>query len=166
MKQIEEKLLKIYKEVYAECGVDFDEIKEKDRDGWFMHYYVPQETQDKILKKHLRWIRNEYIKKSISVNYHLGASPMSKDFYYRLERTDGLIKQSSRIRWMGYGENDNFKEWYNLPAVGRSLLMSPFSLRFTWLTTLVTEILEESRDLIRFKTENSEYLLIRILKDE
>ena len=131
-----------------------------------MHYYVLQETQEKILKKHLRWIRNEYVKKSISVNYYLGCSPMSKDFYYILERTDGLIKQSSRIRWVEYDENGNFKAWYNLPAVGRSLLMSPFNLSFTWLTTLVTEILEDSRDLIRFKTENSGYILKRILKDE
>jgi len=167
MKIVEEKFLKIYKEVYAECKVNFDKLKEKDRQDWFTHYFVPQEKQEEIVKKHLRWIRNEYIRKSIIVNYWLGCSPVSTDFYYKLTRTDGLAKQSSRVKWIEFDENGKFKESFTLPLVGRSLLMSPFNAGFTWQTTEVTEILEEGRDFVRFKTKNSEYELKRILiKDE
>jgi len=39
--------------------------------------------------------------------------------------------------------------------------MSPFNNFFTWQTTVITEILEVSDDLIVFDTENSRYHLYR-----
>ena len=48
------------------------------------------------------------------------------------------------------------------PAIGRSLLMSPFNNFFTWQTTTVTEIIEESADLVVFKTQNSNYTLRKL----
>lgn len=82
---------------------------------------------------------------------------------YRLTRTDGLIKESSKVKWIEFGEDDKFKGEFNSPSVGRSLVMSPFNQSYTWMTTLVTEVLEASDDLVRFKTENSIYKLERIL---
>jgi hypothetical protein len=38
-------------------------------------------------------------------------------------------------------------------------MMSPFGLSFTWMTTSLTEIIEERENYIHFKTENSEYKL-------
>jgi len=43
-----------------------------------------------------------------------------------------------------------------------SLMMSPFSQYFTWQTTIVTEIVEERDDYVKFKTENSNYELWKL----
>lgn len=75
---------------------------------------------------------------------------------------DGLTKLSRDIKWLEFNEDGTFKEEFDEPAIGRSLLMSPFSPSFTWLTTLVTEIFEQTGDYIKFKTENSNYELFKI----
>jgi len=53
-------------------------------------------------------------------------------------------------------------EIYLEPAVGLSLIMSPFNQFFTWQTTPITEIVEEQDDYIKFKTQNSVYRLIKL----
>jgi hypothetical protein len=75
---------------------------------------------------------------------------------------DGLTKQSKEVMWIEFGENGFFKEKHTEPAIGRSLLMSPFSPFFTWQTTVVTEIVEQREDYIKFKTENSNYELFKL----
>lgn len=76
-----------------------------------------------------------------------------------------------RIQAIAWNEDRTFKEVVsNEPTVGCSLLIGSITARSYsdndyWLTTPITEILEEERDedddviAIRFKTENSEYLL-------
>ena len=82
---------------------------------------------------------------------------------YRLVRErDGLIKQSEDIMWLEFGEDKYFKSRHEEPAIGRSLIMSPFNAFFTWQTTSVTEIVEQREDYIKFKTENSNYELFKI----
>lgn len=75
---------------------------------------------------------------------------------------DGLTKQSNDVMWIEFNEEGRFKDKYDTPAVGRSLIMSPFSQYFTWQTTIVTEIVEERDDYIKFKTENSNYELWKL----
>ena len=75
---------------------------------------------------------------------------------------DGLTKQSEEVMWLEFGENGFFKEKHDEPAIGRSLLMSPFNHFFTWQTTVVTEIVEQREDYIKFKTENSNYELFKL----
>lgn len=78
---------------------------------------------------------------------------------YRLERiNDKRLSYSEDIKWVEW-EDTAFKDLHDKPEVGRSLIMSPFNAYFTWLTTPVTEIIEQSDTEIRFKTKNSEYLL-------
>ena len=82
---------------------------------------------------------------------------------YRLVRErDGLTKQSEDIMWLEFGEDKYFKSRHEEPAIGRSLIMSPFNAFFTWQTTSVTEIVEQREDYIKFKTENSNYELFKI----
>ena len=82
---------------------------------------------------------------------------------YRLVRErDGLIKQSEDVMWLEFGDDGFFKEKHTKPSIGRSLLMSPFNNFFTWQTTVVTEIVEQREDYIKFKTENSNYELFKI----
>jgi len=75
---------------------------------------------------------------------------------------DGLIKHSVDVIWIEFNENGTFKAKYDEPAVGRSLLMSPFNQFFTWQTTPITEIVEEQDDYIKFNTQNSNYELWKI----
>ena len=82
------------------------------------------------------------------------------DHKYKLVRgRDGLTKTSLKIKWLEFDENGKYKADFEDIAVGRSLMMSPFGPFFTWQTTLVTEIVEQREDYIKFKTENSNYEL-------
>jgi hypothetical protein len=87
------------------------------------------------------------------------------EFNWRLVREgDGLNKKSKAIIWLEWNEDGTFNSKHDKPAVGRSLLMSPFNHFFTWQTTVITEILDLSIDLsyIKFKTENSTYELFKL----
>jgi len=82
---------------------------------------------------------------------------------YKLVRErDQLTKTSADVKWLEFDENGKYKDSFPDVAVGRSLLMSPFNHHFTWQTTLVTEIVEQREDYIKFKTENSNYELFTL----
>ncbi len=82
---------------------------------------------------------------------------------YRLIRErDKLIKESARVLWLEWNEDGIFKDKFEKPAVGRSLIMSPFNDFFTWQTTTVTEIVEQRNNYVKFKTENSDYELFKL----
>ena len=83
---------------------------------------------------------------------------------YKLVREhDGLTKHSDDVTWLEWDENDSYVDKHQDIAVGRSLLMSPFSpFYFTWQTTAVTEIVEQREDYIKFKTKNSNYELFKL----
>ena len=75
---------------------------------------------------------------------------------------DDLTKKSEKIIWLEFNEDRTFKSKHDEPAIGRSLLMSPFNQFFTWQTTPITEIIELNSDVMKFKTENSVYTLTKI----
>jgi hypothetical protein len=83
---------------------------------------------------------------------------------YKLVREhDGLTKHSDDVAWLEWDENDSYVDKHQDIALGRSLLMSPFSpFYFTWQTTVVTEIVEQREDYIKFKTKNSNYELFKL----
>jgi len=70
-----------------------------------------------------------------------------------------FIKVSKEVCWIEFGDDNRFKEQHFFPGIGRSLLMSPFNEFFTWQTTVVTEITEQTPVLVKFKTKNSLYTL-------
>ena len=83
-----------------------------------------------------------------------------EDHKYKLVRErDGLTKQSQDVMWLEFDENGKFKAKHKDIAVGRSLLMSPFSQFFTWQTTDIKEIIEQKENYVKFKTTNSIYEL-------
>jgi hypothetical protein len=89
-----------------------------------------------------------------------------QEMNWKLVRTnDNLTKKSRAIIWIEWNEDGTFKEQFDSIAVGRSLIMSPFNQAFTWQTTSVTEIIENSADHIKFKTKNSDYELWKIKND-
>ena len=75
---------------------------------------------------------------------------------------DQLTNYSQDIRWIEWNNNGIFKEKHNEPLEGRSLLMSPFNLFFTWQTTEITEVIVNDPDYIKFRTKNSNYELFKI----
>jgi len=79
---------------------------------------------------------------------------------------DGLINQSAEVMWLEWNEEGKFKAKHDKPAIGRSLIMSPFNQFFTWQTTDITEIVEEREDYVKFHTKNSTYELWKLKENE
>ena len=75
---------------------------------------------------------------------------------------DGLTKQSNAITWIEWTEEGRGKSKHDEPTIGRSLIMSPFNEYFTWQTTTITEIVEQTDSYIKFKTKNSNYELFKL----
>ena len=80
---------------------------------------------------------------------------------YTLKRSDGLVKRSEDVRWIEFNEEGGGKKMHEKPDVGLSLIMSPFNMFYTWMTTEVTELLDSSENYIKFRTKNSDYELIK-----
>ena len=91
---------------------------------------------------------------------------IENEFNWKLVRErDGLTKQSKEVMWIEFNEQGTFKSKHDEPAVGRSLMMSPFTFSFTWQTTSITNILEQREDYIKFTTLNSIYELWKLKND-
>ncbi len=76
---------------------------------------------------------------------------------------DGLIKQGQTVKYVEWegGIGSKAKELHSEPAVGRSLILDP-RYSYSWLTTTITEIVEQREDYVKFKTQNSDYELFKI----
>ena len=83
-----------------------------------------------------------------------------------VRKRDDLTKHSVDVMWIEFKEDGTFKAKHTKPAIGRSLMMSPFNQFFTWQTTTITEIIKERFDgYVMFKTENSTYELSKIYSE-
>jgi ornithine carbamoyltransferase len=70
-------LLNIYRAIYFDIGVNFDEIN-KSKQDWFLDYCLPESRQEEILEDILNGKRLTKLKKNaIKMNYYLGVSPKS-----------------------------------------------------------------------------------------
>jgi hypothetical protein len=82
-----------------------------------------------------------------------------KTFKYTLIRErDGLTIGANKITWIEWSGNGTGKAMHEDPAIDRSLMLEP-SISYKWMTTTVTEIVEQSEGYIKFKTLNSIYEL-------
>jgi hypothetical protein len=81
-------------------------------------------------------------------------------FRYKLVRErDGLSNVGHKVGWIEWNEDGTFKKLHDEAAVGRSLILDPQRISYTWMTTTVTEILEQKENYIKFATTNSTYEL-------
>lgn len=79
---------------------------------------------------------------------------------YRLTRlNDGLVRYGYEVKWVEWDEDSKCTGFSDKISLGSSLMVDPSTREFTWLTTTVTEIISNTKDLIHFKTNNSEYKL-------
>ena len=80
-------------------------------------------------------------------------------FVYTLIReNDGKTLYADKIGWMEWSSNGTGKKLHDEPMVGRSLILNP-KIMYTWLTTVITEIVEQREGYVKFKTLNSIYEL-------
>jgi hypothetical protein len=86
------------------------------------------------------------------------AEPKAK---YTLRRlNDGLTKTGDKVQYIEWDENTSEgKSSHDDIKVGRSLILEP-RMQYTWLTTAITEIVEQREGYIKFQTQNSTYELI------
>lgn len=79
---------------------------------------------------------------------------------YTLKRlNDGLTKTGSKVQYVEWDENSSEdNSLHDDIKVNRSLILNP-GTNFTWLTTIITEIVEQKPGYIKFQTKNSTYEL-------
>lgn len=70
---------------------------------------------------------------------------------------DGTTKNGDKIDWVEWNDDRTFNSRHDIIDLGRSLVLD-FNLgTFKWMTTPVTEILENKENYIKFNTQNSTY---------
>lgn len=86
---------------------------------------------------------------------------LQKKFKYTLRNVDkDFVKSGNNYCFVEWADEGTFKKRYDKPTLNCSLLFDLADFSYGWLTTPITEIIEQTDKLIRFKTENSEYELI------
>lgn len=89
----------------------------------------------------------------------LFGDPNAHAKYKLVRERDSLTNYGQEIGWIEWGDDSRFKEKHDEPAIGRSLILDSHRISYTWLTTSVTEIVEQRDDYIKFNTHNSVYEL-------
>lgn len=82
-------------------------------------------------------------------------------FKYKVRRIgDGTTKHGNTIDWVEWNDDRTFNSRYDTISIRRSLVLDFHYGTFKWMTTPVTEILENKENYIKFNTENSTYEII------
>jgi hypothetical protein len=100
------------------------------------------------------------------VNYLFGDPNPIKN-YKLVRESDGLTKHGQTAGWIEWKKKDKtFKKLHDKPAVGRSFILDPNRMSFTWCTSTVTEVLEgrfKARKLfLNLEHNNSVYELWKL----
>lgn len=89
--------------------------------------------------------------------------PMNIDYTWKLVRErDELTHLAHNILWIEWDETGTVNQTFDEPSVNKSLVLDPYRITYTWLTTPITEIIEEKENYVKFKTENSVYELFKL----
>lgn len=79
---------------------------------------------------------------------------------WKLHRVDdGLQREATDAMFIEWNEDDTGKDIHADMKIGRSLILSPFNVTYTWMTTPITEIIKNDDYEKEFKTKNSHYIL-------
>ena len=81
---------------------------------------------------------------------------------YTLKRlNDGLTRTAYQVQYVEWNEDKTAKESHDDAQIGRSLILDP-RFNYTWLTTAITEVVEQKEGYVKFQTKNSTYELTTI----
>jgi len=84
------------------------------------------------------------------------------EYKYKLVRTrDNLTKYGNKLTWVGWNEDDTYKQQYDEPVIGASLVFDFTFGYYEWMTTRIVSFKQEENCLI-FTTQNSEYKLYQL----
>ena len=87
---------------------------------------------------------------------------------YTLKRlNDGLTHTAYQVQYVEWNKDKTAKESHDDAQIGRSLILdsrmqSLYTSPYTWLTTAITEIVDQKEGYIKFQTQNSTYELTTI----
>jgi hypothetical protein len=90
---------------------------------------------------------------------HLSYDDVSPRKYKIVREGDGLTKAGNKILWIDWETDGTFNSSHDEPKLERSLILDPYLGSYAWMTTVVTEIIEQREDYIKFRTSNSVYEL-------
>ena len=118
--------------------------------------------QDKI---YLTQDKNGNLKMDDEIGKLLFGDPNTNAKYKLVRERDGLTKYGQKIGWVEWKPDGTFGKLHDKSVVGLSCILDPHRMSFTWLTTDITNILEEREDYIKFTTLNSVYELWKLKND-
>ena len=90
---------------------------------------------------------------------NLSYEDVSPRRYKLIREGDGLTKAGNKILWIDWEMSGTFQSSHDELGLGRSFILDPHLMSYTWMTTVVTEIIEQREDYIKFRTSNSVYEL-------
>jgi hypothetical protein len=89
----------------------------------------------------------------------LSIEDVNTEKYKLVREGDNLTINGNRILWIDWDTDGTFHSSHHEPKLDRSLIVDPHHMSYTWMTTILTEIIEQKKDYIKFKTSNSVYEL-------
>jgi hypothetical protein len=78
--------------------------------------------------------------------------------YSLTKKEGGFLAEGRTIVWIKFNEKGTYESHSELISPEASLVINPGPF-YTWQTTLVKEIIEQSENRVEFKTKNSHYIL-------
>lgn len=112
---------------------------------------TPKEKANDILDNF--WLINKFNAKSVVPR----EEPKVK---YTLKRMDdGLTSVGHTVQYIQWNDDRTAHSTHDNIEVGRSCILNP-GISYMWLTTVITEVLEQTSHYVKFKTKNSTYELI------
>ena len=90
---------------------------------------------------------------------NLSYEDVSPRRYKLIREGDGLTVAGNKILWIDWEMSGTFQSSHDELGLGRSFILDPHLMSYTWMTTVVTEIIEQREDYIKFRTSNSVYEL-------
>ena len=83
---------------------------------------------------------------------------------YELTRLDdGLVRRGYTVDFIEWNEDKTFKSRHSEPQTGLSCILDGGNPFFTWMTTTITELTVNEEKFIKFRTENSNYELHKLV---
>jgi len=78
---------------------------------------------------------------------------------YKLTREkDNRVIGGKVVKFVEWDEDGRFSNSFDEPGIGRSLILDPQYVSYTWLTTEITSFTNED-GVLKFSTKNSNYIL-------
>jgi hypothetical protein len=78
--------------------------------------------------------------------------------YSLTKKEGGFLVEGRTIVWVKFNEKGTYESHSELISSEASLVINPGPF-YTWQTTLVKDIIEQTENRVEFKTKNSHYIL-------